>query len=186
VTEWHLDACSLMNLYASRRLERIAAELGVVFRVMPWVLEHESIYVYGREGLERTAPVLIDMSTSIAQGHVVVAGELATNAERDLLVELSARGLDRGEAETMAAVVIRQGGIVTDERKALKVLGQVSPSTAYKTTIGLMREWAEKANPNADELRESLWDIRVGGNFIPSPRDPDYEWWVAASGKPDP
>jgi hypothetical protein len=160
-----------MNLYASDRLEQIRSKLDMSFRVMPRV-SNEALFNVGPDGSD----VPIDLSGLLGNGVLELEERLSTEVELALLMQF-AQAVDQGEAETMVAAVCRGHGFVSDDRKALKVLLAHTTSVPIITTVGLMRRWASASNPNPDDLKATLRKIEVGGNFLPSRKDPDAVWW---------
>lgn len=71
MTQWFLDAYSLINLYASGRLVEIAEQQGQPFLLVPKVIE-EATWVYVREGNERGDRVPIELDPLIARGAIKV------------------------------------------------------------------------------------------------------------------
>jgi hypothetical protein len=176
MAKWYLDGCALLNLYASKRFDQLAAGLGVAFLVTPRVAG-EALYVFERESLSQGPQAPVDLSPLVHAGCLVIEPEPSTDEELEGLVEW-ALTLDEGEAEAVAVALCRGGGLVTDDRKAIRELTARSPDTPLLTTAGLLRRWAEAAKPPQQELREILLDIQIGGNFTPGRRDPDLEWWL--------
>lgn len=175
---WYLDSCALLNLYATKRLEELREVLEFDFLVTPWVAEEEALYVYEREGMARGRIVPVDLSTAFSSGGLRLESALSTEAELAMLIDL-ASNLDQGEAETIAAVILRGGALVTDDRKAIREVTARAPNIPVMTSIGLLKRWSEVVQPGQEELREVLLDVQIGGNFKPGHREPSLEWWTA-------
>jgi predicted nucleic acid-binding protein len=166
----------LLNLYATRRLEVIASQLTITFLVTPWVSQKEALFVFERQGMTQGARVPVDLTAAVSSNSLVLDAELSTDDELAMLVELSFE-VDQGEAETIAAVMCRGGGLVTDDGKAMKAIASRSPDTPVITSVGLIRRWAESVGIQREALREVLLDMQLGGNFIPGRREPHLAWW---------
>jgi hypothetical protein len=114
-----LDACSLINLYATRQIEAILASHPDSFAVVDTV-RRESGYVFrGGNGPGATEQEPIDLGPLEAAG-LLVALTAVSEAELltyiDLLLEMG-----DGEAMTGAVAIHRGLTVVTDDRKALRV-----------------------------------------------------------------
>ena len=173
---WYLDSCALLNLYATKRLGEIAEVLDFEFLVTPWVAHEEALYVYEREGMARGSIVPMDLAAALTLGSLKLEPELSTDEELETLIDLAA-SLDQGEAETIAAVILRGGSFVTDDRKAIREVTARAPDISVMTSVGLLKKWSEAANLGSEEIREILLDVQIGGNFKPGHREPDLEWW---------
>lgn len=172
---WYLDGCALLNLYASKRLDGIAAALNVSFLVTPRVAS-EALYVFERDGLSQGPQVTVNLTPLIRAGCLIIEPEPSTDEELKHFVEW-ALTVDEGEAEAIAIALCRGGGLVTDDRKAIREITTLFPDMPLLTTAGLLKRWAESGNPSQEELRKALQDIQVGGNFMPGKRDANFEWW---------
>ncbi len=175
---WYLDSCALLNLYATKRLGEIAEVLEFEFLVTPWVAHEEALYVYERKGMARGSPVSVDLAAALTSGSLHLEPELSTDEELEALIDLAA-SLDQGEAETIAAVILRGGAFVTDDRKAIREITARAPDISVMTSIGLLKRWSEAVQLDAEALREVLLDVQIGGNFKPGHREPNLGWWTA-------
>jgi predicted nucleic acid-binding protein len=175
VNWYFLDACSLLNLYATMRLERIASALGVQFSVLPVVYPNESQFIYARKGLSRLEPMALDLSAPLKAGLVRIERDLS-DAENVLYLEFAAAGIDDGEAITAAAAILRGGGLVTDDRKARRVITENAPQMEIIGSIGLVRRWVETQNIDLVEAREVLLNLEICGNYTIGKREPELVW----------
>ena len=171
---WYLDACSLINLYATRKLEELANDLGIRFVVMSKVYPGEAHYIFSRVGSERGELEAIDLSRAINNGSIKIDGELSTE-ELEVYVAYAAL-LDDGEAMTIAAAELRNCGIVTDDLRAWKVLQEHAPDVPRMTTLNLIKSWSERKSVDGVVIRDMFNDIRIRARFMPSPKEPDYVW----------
>jgi predicted nucleic acid-binding protein len=175
VNWYFLDACSLLNLYASGRLEQIATALGLQFSVLPVVYPNESQFVYARDGLRRLDSVPLDLSASLKSGAVRIEANLS-DAENVLYLEFANADIDDGEAMTAAAAIVRGSGLVTDDRKARRVIAERAPQTEIIGSIGLVRRWVESQNVKTAEASEVLLNIEICGNYTIGKREPELAW----------
>jgi hypothetical protein len=131
-----LDACSLLNLYASQNIESILSSRGSQCCVVDLV-QKDSLYIKkpSKEtpGFEYE-PVLLN--PHIECGLIQILS-LDTDAEKQLFVEIAAN-LDDGEAATIALAVLRNMNFVTDDRKAIRVFNEEYPEYLCLTTLALV------------------------------------------------
>lgn len=171
-----LDACCLLNLYATDRLREIAAALPHRLAVADYVFEEETHYIRIPDpagGLEDRVP--IDISPLVDEGLITVA-RLEASEEESLFVYLAA-SIDDGEAVTGALAIWRGYVVATDDRKARRVLSEYSPAVRMVSTLELVKSWSETASVSDSELRYTLDAIRFRASYLPSGRNPLYGWW---------
>ena len=97
-------------------------------------------------------------------------------AEEISFIDLAAN-LDDGEAVTVALAFRRGWSVSTDDRKARRVLGQLSPPVELVSTLGLLKLWAEEVQVPSDELGAAMAEMQSTASYRPGARDPLYEWW---------
>ena len=171
-----LDACCLLNLYATSRLREIAVALPHRLVVADYVLEREALYVWlpdSTGGSEHRIP--IDVSSLVDEGLLTVV-HLERPEEEALFVDLAA-SVDDGEAVTGALALLRGYLVATDDRKARRVLSERSQAMGLVSTLELVKSWWEVSSIADSELRHAMEAIRSGASYVPGERDPLYEWW---------
>lgn len=183
ITELYLDACSTINLYASRRLGDILQALPFRVAVARAALE-ESLYVRRQldDGIIGQLPV--DLQPFIAAGILTVL-DVQTDAEQSSVVNFAALGFDNGEAVTVALALHRGAAVVTDDRQVVRLLPRQFPQIRHLTTATLVRYWAEQTRVSPEDLRAMLKDIEFGGRFTPGNYDPHQTWWQTAIRRPE-
>lgn len=164
MTQWFLDACSLINLYASGRLGEIAEQQGQPFLLVPKVIE-EANWIYVREGNERGSRVPIELDSLIGRGALAV-----TPLTRDIqahFIRLAVE-LDDGEAMTIAAASEHNVGVITDDEAALKYLGQKTGLQA-STSLTLLRQHLSEVP--AEACLDVILNLRICARYYswPSP-----------------
>lgn len=174
-----LDACCVMNLYASGRMEEIIASIAETITIAVYVMKVETLTVYT---VSKTTALnereTIDLNPLIAKG-LLVAVDLRSNKETATFVELTTYRLDDGEAITMAIAVNRNWAVATDDRRAKHVLNMRHESIQTISTPEIIKHWQENRKPKADILRQTIIDIERKANFLLGSRHPLYEWWQA-------
>ena len=171
-----LDACAVINLYATRRMDAILAAVPTAVGVVDLVRGEAHYVLRGGAGEDAREREPVDLGPSIAAGRLRVV--VPTEVEIAAFVDLTL-ALDDGEAMT-AAVAIERGWVVaTDDRKAERVL---SNRVRTRSTLDLVRAWSDEANIDAAELRVVLTDLRERGSYLPRRFHPLREWWEAGLG----
>ena len=171
-----LDACSVLNLAASRRMEQVIQCLDADIAIAEAVAK-EALFVRrggSGEDAHETDPVLLQ--PLIEAGHIEVISP-ETDAEFASYVRFAAQ-LDDGEAMTCALALERGYAVATDDRKALRVMREHDPPIQSLTTSDLLRAWVARMQPSEAELIRVLTDIRERARFLPSRRDPHHGWWL--------
>lgn len=164
-----LDACTVINLHASRQME------SVIRNITGHVMIAESVFVECR--LDPFAPddeivERIDLLNLIEAGDLTVVVSVS-DSELQLFSQFLMK-LDDGEAMTLALAVHRGWTVVTDDRAAIRELGGHAP---LLSTLDVMKMWAETTGASADVIRTSLADLQVRGRYTPSKTHPLRWWW---------
>jgi hypothetical protein len=164
-----LDACTVLSLDATRRMAEIVAVVSGPVAVTD-VVHQEALYVRRIvDGVSEREPV--DLAPLIAANALSVIG---TEDEDELqtFVDLAV-DLDDGEAMTAALAIHRGYVLVTDDRKAERLLaGRVQ----LRATLDLVKAWAEAAQVDAGALRTVLIGIYERG-YQPPNRHVLQAWW---------
>jgi len=173
-----LDACAVVNLYATRRMEDILAAVDGPVAVAD-IVEREAQYVFqGGDGEDAREREPIDLQPWVSQGVLTV---IEATHEEELLTFIDlTQELDDGEAMTAALAVHRGFTVVTDDRKAVRVL--TGRAVTFRSTLDLVKTWADQQAIGSDALRVVLIDLRERGNYYPSRRHPLRSWWDTALG----
>ena len=101
---------------------------------------------------------------------------LSTDNEDELLtfIDLSL-GVGAGEAMTAALAIHRGCIVVTDDRKASRVM--LERGVALRTSLELIRVWSVRSRIPGDTLRAALIDLRQRGRYEPPRSHPLRDWW---------
>lgn len=171
-----IDANCLLNLYATGRLREITIAVPYQFWVADFVVQQEALFVWRpdpTEGRDVREPVDLD---SLLEEGLIQLMSLEHPAEEETFVDLAAN-LDDGEAITGALAVHRGCSVATDDRKARRELGQLSPPVKLVSTLELPKRWEEEAQVPKDELGAAMAEMKLRASYRPGRRDPLYEWW---------
>ncbi len=172
-----LDCCSLLNLYASRRMAEILQVLPVRCAVAEAVISEATYVLRGGDGEDAAEREPVDLQPFIAFGRIEV-WRLETEAEFTSFVGLAAE-IDDGEAATCALSFHRAGAVVTDDRKTHRVMARSASRIPAITTSQLLKYWAEATHPEETALRAMMLDIQTRARFVPGKQDPLLAWWEA-------
>lgn len=173
-----IDACALLNLYASGFLESILKSRPMPCCVVEQV-KQESLFIrkpsdsaasYDRE------PVRLE---PFFQSGLLKLVKLENEAEQNMFINLAAQ-IDDGEAATIAVAIARSMQVVTDDKKAIRVLKQEAPTLVCLSTLEVVKGWSEVLAINPAELKMALENILKHANYLPSKKHHLFAWWQSA------
>jgi predicted nucleic acid-binding protein len=165
-----LDACCIINLFASGKMKDILEAIPKNLAVATYVKEREAKVFY-----ENKKPIEIDLHPFIV-AKLLRLVDIETDVEANLYVNFSER-LDDGEAITGAIAINRNWAIATDERKSTTVFRNYEPQIAVVSTLDMVKYWADMQRPSAAIIQDSLSNIRLKGKYEPYKNHPLIDWW---------
>jgi predicted nucleic acid-binding protein len=171
-----LDACCLINLLATGRLEEILGTLPYRMATSRLVATEEVLSIGINDDLE--APLereIVSMARLESSGSLSIL-ELTTEAEKAGFVHFAA-GLDDGEASICALAVCRKAIVATDDRKALRLLSREVPAIPVLQTSELLYQWAYLTGASPNLILSVLRAVRTRARFYPRRDAPRCEWW---------
>jgi predicted nucleic acid-binding protein len=178
-----LDANSIISLYASRKMDRILTTIEETAAVASYVYEHEALWVYGGSDLDENPvrdPVLL--KEMIDAGLLTIVS-IETEAEAEILVTLSAHSRSghsykgQGELVTAAMAIHRNWAVVTDDRRARRLIREYNENLQLIHTLELIKHWVDVTHPESETISAVLQSIRTGASYSPRKLNPLYEWW---------
>jgi hypothetical protein len=170
-----LDTCAVVNLFATRRMAEIIASVQSPVAIVD-IVERETQFVRrggdGEDAKEREPVILTPL---IAGGGLSV---ISTDDEEELLtfVDLT-QHLDSGEAMTAALAIHRRCVVVTDDRKAIRIL--TTNSVPIRSTLDVIKTWVDGQQIDLAAQRAVLLDLRQRGTYLPARSHPLRAWWDA-------
>jgi len=170
------DACCLINLFASGRIEEILDCLPFRCATSRLVASREvlaiAVEAFATEplGREIIPPGRLESMPNLA------LLDLETDQELAGFVGFALE-LDDGEASVCSLAVARGGGVATDDRKALRIMAGLTPPVLTVQTPELLYEWAERLKLPEAEIRSALRQVQRRGRFYPRVGAPRFEWW---------
>ena len=170
-----LDACCVINLFATERIEEILRLLPYDFAVSQLVADEEVLSIRGHVGSADPSDREPVRPRELEDSGLKIM-DVATLAEKTEYARFAV-DLDDGEASVCALAVVHGGGVATDDRKALRVLERSAVQVTTLQTPELLHEWARRSNAPAQEVRDALLAIRDRARFYPRRAAPHYSWW---------
>lgn len=166
-----LDACSIINLYTTGRMDAIIDEEDSVYGMVSSVQQEALAVRRGGSGEDAREFDPIDLSGMISRGalHVVVP----TEAELAVFVEISQQ-LGDGEALSVAVALARGYAIVTDDRIAVRVIAGRVP---VYPSLGIIKAWVERQHLPRAAITAMLRDLRQRGSYVPGRNHQLRPWW---------
>ena len=170
-----LDACCIINLYASGQMGDILKSISKSVAVAAYVRDEEALRIFcGQAGNETEEYERIDLQPFIDRGLLrVVTPE--TEAENITFVNFAA-ALDDGEAITGAIALHRNWAIGTDDRKAISFFTQNMSHLQVISTLELIKYWVDIANPPLETICLALQKVRVRARYEPNLKHKLYLW----------
>lgn len=187
-----LDACCLINLFATGRAQEILEALPHLWAVGKYVAEEEVLEI-AREGktpasqADRGTIPIHPLLTELIENGTVEKLAVRSEEEENQLVRFAAQ-LDDGEAYTCALAIVRRARVATDDRKAIRVL-----RTAWKIldekkepvlrTSDMLFSWAGVKGVGEPELAQVVHAIARRATFFPPRDDPHFGRWMGLLGR---
>jgi hypothetical protein len=169
-----LDACCIINLYASGRIDELLKALPTSVSVATYVHEQEALFVGASDGSD--SKVRIDLKPLIDQG-LLRSVQPETEAENITFIDFAAKLGDDGEAITGAIAVHRNWAIGTDDRGAIRFFHRAAPQFQIISSLELIKHWADTIELPADEIRSVLRNVRICGRYQPHNTHVLAAWW---------
>lgn len=171
-----LDACCLLNLFATDRIEEILSCLPYRCATSRLVAAKEVLSIGtsgGATGLSEREVIPPDRLERLPDLGIL---DLETDAEVSAFVRFALELAD-GEASVCALALTHQGGVATDDRKALRVLARDAPTVSTVQTPELLHDWAQRLKLPDHEVLGALRRVRDRGRFYPRRDAPKFDWW---------
>ncbi len=169
-----LDACCIINLYATGQIEEIFRHLPYRLAASRLVVEREVLTVrraMDAAGNPDREPVSL---TTLESSGLLAIMDISSYEEKAEFAGFAAE-LDDGEASVCALAVIHGGAVATDDRKALRILS--SRGMPALQTPELLFEWARRAQVPRAQVGEVLRTVRDLARFYPRRAAPHFLWW---------
>jgi hypothetical protein len=174
-----LDACCVINLYASRHFSNILEAIPTSVAIAIYVREKEALRVYGNplEHATQRREEQIDLQPYIDRSLLLLVSP-ESEAENVTYVNFAA-SVDNGEAITGAIAVHRNWAIGSDDRRAVSFFAKAAPHLQVLSTLELMKHWVDTANLPTDVIHAALRNVCTRARYEPHSKHPLYLWWRA-------
>lgn len=174
-----IDACCVINLFATDCMEDILKAAPVRFAVSSFVKEREALGVFvgvDVDGNPKRAP--IDLLPLIHAGvlDVIVPNWAVLSPHIVVFAKAGIRGM--GEKISGAIAHDKNWAIATDDRDAQRKIARLMPNNQIVTTLELVWHWAMMENVSDDVLRDVLRKIRIRGKAELAKDHPLYNWAI--------
>ena len=177
-----LNACCLLNIYASGHMDTILKTLPIPIMIASYVYEQEPLRipceVKGGEGL---ADEQIDLQPFLTAGLLVMVSP-TSEAELTSMINLAAVLPEDGEAITAALALHRRWAIGVDGLATISLLRRHIPDVQLISTPVLIKQWVERSRPPSHVIRTVLQNVQRSTGYAPSTHHPLYLWWQEVSG----
>ncbi len=172
-----IDACCLINLYATGKEESIFQACGAFW--IPAQVHSEALRIrrVDEDDPARLVSQDIDLGKAIASGYIQTC-RLEGQGEVDAFVRFAMQ-LDDGEASCLAIAMSRGWTVATDDRKARRIASE--NGIALTSTPELIQRWVDVTSPSDTAVRDLLKKIERFARFRPRRVDPLYDWWTSLS-----
>ena len=167
-----LDACCVINLYASQQMEEILTVIPPAVCIAAYVKDKEILKTYNRSTGNAED---IDLQVLIERD-ILLPVDLDLETEAETHVTFAAV-LDDGEAITGAIAFHRKWAIATDDRAAINLFTHEAPHLQIITTPELVKYWADKTQSSSEMINQCLQNIAFSASYRPSKKHPLYNWW---------
>lgn len=171
-----LDACCVINLYAS-------GEMGEIIRCIPesiatssYVKEREVLTIFdGPPDDVRSIRKEIDLNPFIESGLLIVA-KLESTEEKQTYINL-AYDMHDGEAMTGALAIHRDWALATDDRKVTNYFSRNAPEVPILSSLEIIKHWVDGTSPPSETVCTVLRNVRLKARYEPDRNHAFYEWW---------
>ena len=173
-----LDACVIINLYASGFMQSILESIPKPVSISAYVYEMEAHRIYtgpDEDVSQETESINLELIVERELLHVV---PLENGSEAAAAVSFSAATrLDTGEAISAAIAVHRSWSLATDDKMAISFLTRKEPQLHVISTPELLKYWVNVTRPDITVTSLVVENIRKRARYEPHRDHFLYEWW---------
>jgi len=171
-----LDACGILNLYASGHFVSILTAVRNDW-YLPSAVEKESQQYRQPDPSDPEKLIVqpIDLVPVVTDG-ILTRCDCESEEESELYIELAARTRDDGESMGLAIAKCRGWSVLTDDKKARRIARELG--VVVIATSKVMKQWSDIVKPTPAELAIALEGIERFARYLPSQKDENFTWWV--------
>jgi predicted nucleic acid-binding protein len=167
-----LDACCIINLYASSVMGEVLESIPFPCFVDEYVREKEALKIKAKPKNEF---IDIDLEPLIEK-KILKEISLSGEEEKRTFVNLAA-ALDDGEARCGAIAANRNLVVATDEKAGIRVFSNLNPPISTVSTLSMLHNWAVAKNKNMVHIRSVLKRIEKRASYRPGLSNEYFNWW---------
>lgn len=156
-----LDACCLINIHASGHMKEILECVPKSVAVAAYVKERE---------IRR-----FTLEPFIKQKLLHIAAP-KSEQEFELLANFATQ-MDDGESVTGAIALSRNWAIGTDDRLAIDVIRNASPTLQIVSSLALIKNWTDERGESEMMVRNCLVKLKRDASYTPKQDHELYQWW---------
>lgn len=172
-----LDACCIINLYASGQIGNILQSIPKSVAIATYVRNEEALRISGgSNGGMASRYELINLQPFIDCGLLEVVSP-STEAESIAFINFAASLGGDGEAVTGAIALHRNWSIGSDDRKAISFFVRNAPQLQIISTLELIKHWVDTADPPFEVVRIALHNVLTRARYEPDVKHKLYYWW---------
>lgn len=169
-----IDACCLINLFASGKVESILQCWRDSHFVSQQVLQ-ESLTIRQPDPDDQSALVSVPVDpTELMESGLLELCEFEASPETQLFVQFATL-IDDGEASCLAIAKSRGWTVATDDRKAIRLANESGIDVV--TTPELLQQWVKVAAPPNDDISNVIKNIERFARFRLGGNSEHFEWW---------
>jgi hypothetical protein len=173
-----LDACCIINLYASGYMQSILMSIPKKVSVAAFVRDVEANKIYSgpdEDAMRETE--LINLQPFVEKKLLQMVSP-ENEAEENTVVNFSsAAAIDSGEAITAAIAMHRQWSLATDDRVATAFFTRKVPKLHLISTLDILKYWADTTCPSLTAMKVTLKNIQNRARYRPHYKHHLYRWW---------
>jgi len=171
-----LDACVVINLFASKQMQAILEALPRPVALAAFVREKEVLNIYAGPDDSITAKKeAINLQPFIDQKLLQVVPH--DSQEFATMLKISKTYIDTGEAISAAIARHRSWSLATDDKIALSFFMHTMPELHLVSTLDLVKYWAEATQPHLAVIADALANIHKRARYTPHHDHALYQWW---------
>lgn len=170
-----LDACAVINFYATRHMDRVLATMPGTVAIADVVPRESQFVRAGTEGDDEDSDERerVELQPFVATGLLTV---IASDDENELLTFLDfSLQVDDGEAKTAAIAFHRQATVITDDRKAIRLL--TGHDVVVESTLEILKSCCDQVTASESYVREILTNLQTRARYEPGRGHPYRAWW---------
>jgi predicted nucleic acid-binding protein len=171
-----LDACCIINLFATGRVEEILAALPYEFATSRLIVEREVISITRPSKSTDTLDKEVIHPSRLESLPGLAIMDFSGDKELDFFIHFATH-LDDGEASVCALALARGGALATDDRKAIRLLAGTRPEIKVVQTPELLYQWAQLLRIRDPEIGGVLQAVEQNARFRPRRDAPYSDWW---------